>query len=193
MSTPLLITGFEHLRRNWGWFLTLGILLIVLGVIALMYTPAATLGTVLFLGWVMLFSGVVEAVHAFQARRWQGVALHLAGGALGILVGLLVVTHPVAGAVAYTLLFAAFFTVIGVFRFVAALWMRYRSSGWALFDSIVTFFLGIVLWTGLPWSGMWFLGLALGIALLLRGWSTIMFALAVRAVIPAVAEIRRVA
>jgi uncharacterized membrane protein HdeD (DUF308 family) len=177
MSSPALLT---HLHHRWGWFLALGIILIVLGIIALVYTPAATLATVLVLGWLMFFSGIVEAVHAFQARAWTGVLLHVAGGALGIFVGLLVVTHPIAGALAWTLLFASFLTVIGLFRTIAAVWLRYRSWGWALFDGIVTLVLGLMLWAGLPWSGLWFLGFALGIALMLRGWSNVMFAFAIR-------------
>src|SRR5207248_10806627 len=126
MSTPAL---FPQLHHRWGWFLALGILLIVLGTIALVYTPAATLASVLVLGWLMFFSGIVEAVHAFHARGWGGVLLHVAGGALGIFIGLLVVSHPVAGALAWTLLFARFLTVLGLFRLIAAVWLRYRS--WA--------------------------------------------------------------
>ncbi len=182
MSTPGLSADFERLHHRWGWFLTLGILLVVLGIVALVYTLAATIASVLLLGWLMFFSGVVEAVHAFHARGWGGVLLHVAGGALGILIGLLVVTHPVAGALAFTLLFACFFTVIGLFRLVAAIWLRYRSWGWALFDGIVTLVLGLLLWAGMPWSGLWFLGFALGVALILRGWSSIMFSFAVRAI-----------
>ncbi len=176
----IISADLEYLGHRWGWFLVLGMLLIVLGIIALVYTPAATIASVLVLGWLIFLSGILEAVHAFQDRGWGGALLHVVGGVLGILIGLLVVTHPVAGALAWTLLFAAFFTVIGLFRLVAALWLRYRSWGWALFDGIVTLVLGLLLWAGMPWSGFWFLGFALGIALILRGWSTVMFALAAR-------------
>jgi len=182
MSTPALSADFERLHHRWGWFLALGVLLIVLGIVALVYTLAATLASVLVLGWLMFFSGIVEAVHAFHARGWGGVLLHVAGGALGVLIGLLVVTHPVAGALAFTLLFACFLTIIGLFRLVAALWLRYRSWGWAVFDGVVTLVLGVLLWAGMPWAGLWFLGFAIGIALILRGWSTIMFSFAVRAI-----------
>jgi uncharacterized membrane protein HdeD (DUF308 family) len=116
----------------------------------------------------------------------------VAGGALGILIGLLVVTHPIAGALGWTLLFASLLTVIGLFRMIAAISLHYRRWGWAVFDGIVTLVLGLLLWAGLPWSGLWFLGFALGISLILRGWSTGMFAFAVRAV-SHVAPIRRVA
>ena len=90
------------------------------------------------LGWLIVVSGVIEAVHAFRMRKWGGIFLHLVGGILGVLIGLLVVTHPVAGALAWTLLFAAFFTVIGIFRLVAAIRLKFPNWGWAAFDGTVT-------------------------------------------------------
>jgi uncharacterized membrane protein HdeD (DUF308 family) len=99
---------------------------------------------------------------------------------MGVLVGLLVVTHPVAGALAWTLLFAAFFTVIGIFRVIAAAKLKFPLWGWAVFDGVVTALLGLVLWISWPWSGLWFLGFALGVSLILRGWSYIMLSIAAR-------------
>jgi uncharacterized membrane protein HdeD (DUF308 family) len=154
--------------------------MVILGTIALFITPAATLGTVLVLGWLLVVSGIVEAVHSFSVRRWSGIFLHLIGGILGVLVGLLVVTHPVAGALAWTLLFASFFTVIGLFRLVAAIRLKFPNWGWAAFDGAVTLLLGLLLWIDWPGSGIWFLGFAVGISLLLRGWSYVMFAIAIR-------------
>lgn len=118
----------------------------------------------------------------FRHADGGGVLLHVAGGALGIFIRLLVATHPVAGALAWTLLFASFFTVIGLFRIIAAVWLRYRTWRWAVFDGAVTLVLGLLIWADMPWSGLWFLGFALGIALLLRGWSSVMFAVAVRGI-----------
>lgn len=120
-TLPKVFGFFDFPNDKWGWFLVLGILLIVLGAVALVFTPAATLASVLILGWLMFLSGIVEGIDAFHARRWSGVLLHVAGAVLGILVGLLVVTEPLAGALAFTLLFACFFTVIGLFRIIAAI------------------------------------------------------------------------
>jgi len=109
-------------------------------------------------------------------------------------VGLLVAIHPVAGALAWTLLFASFFTVIGIFRIVAAVRLKFPLWGWAVFDGAVTTLLGLILWVSWPWSGLWFLGVALGVSLILRGWSYVMLAIAARSLSAVKGpEIKRVA
>jgi uncharacterized membrane protein HdeD (DUF308 family) len=193
VTTPLFL-DIENLRHRWGWLLALGILMVLLGTLAFVIAPAATLGTVLVLGWLLVVSGVLEAIHAFRVRRWGGLFLHLIGGVLGIFIGLLVVTHPVAGALAWTLLFASFFTAIGLFRLISALSLRFPNWGWAVFDGIITLGLGVLLWANWPWSGLWFLGVAVGISLVLRGWSYVMFALAIHSLRERVpVEVRRAA
>jgi uncharacterized membrane protein HdeD (DUF308 family) len=181
-ATNLLPAEIENLHHKWGWILLLGIALICLGTIALIMTPVATVAAVLVLAWLMLASGVFEIIHAFRVHRWGGMFLHLIGGIVGILVGLLIVTHPVAGALAWTLLFASFFTVIGIFRIITAVRLRFANWGWAVFDGAVTLALGLLVWAQWPWSGIWFLGLSLGVTLLLRGWSYVMLGIAVRSI-----------
>lgn len=194
MATNPLLFESEIIRPRWGWLLALGILMIILGTVALFLIPAATIGMALLLGWVLVFSGIIELIHAFRVKQWGGLFLHLIGGILGILVGLLVVTHPVAGAAAWTLLFASFLTVIGLFRLITAISLRFPKWGWAVFDGIISLALGILLWAQWPWSGLWFLGLAVGISLILRGWSYVMFAVAIHSVYPAMpVEVRRAA
>lgn len=194
MSTSLMFFGTEQLRREWGWLLALGIVMVVLGTIALFIMPAATVGTVLVLGWLLVVSGIVEMVHAFRVRRWGGLFLHLIGGILGVLIGLLVITHPLVGAMAWTLLFASFFTVIGLFRLITAIRLKFPRWGWAVFDGAITLGVGILLWIEWPVAALWFLGLAVGVSLILRGWSYIIFSLAIHNLSAAVpVEIRRAA
>jgi len=80
----------------------------------------------------------------------------------------------------WTLLFASFLTIMGLFRLIAAISLKFPHWGWAVFDGIVTLGLGILLWADWPWSGLWFLGLSVGISLVLRGWSYVMFAISIR-------------
>ncbi len=192
VTTPLL-SGVETLRRHWGWLLALGIVLILLGIWALALLPITTVAAVLILGWVMVISGVVEAIHAFRVRGWGGVFLHLVGGVLGIVVGLLIVTNPLAGALVWTLLFASLFVVVGAFHTISAIRLKFPNWGWAVFDGLVTLALGVLLWVHWPTSALWFLGLAVGVSLILRGWSYVMFAVAIRSLVPGLGEARRAA
>ncbi|MFZ3341085.1 MAG: HdeD family acid-resistance protein [Terriglobales bacterium] len=192
MATNALVLEFRDLRHKWGWLLALGICMVILGTIALILSPAATLGTVLVLGWLLVISGVIETIQAFRVRKWAGIFLHLIGGVLGVLVGLLIVTHPLAGALVFTLLLASFFTVIGIFRLVTAIHLKFPHWGWAALDGAVTLVLGIMLWIDWPGSGLWFLGFAVGVSLLFRGWSYVMFAFAVRS-LPVPVAVRQAA
>jgi len=192
MHTSLLLMDVENLRHKWVWLLTLGIVMVILGTIAMIVTPAATLASVLILSWLLVFSGIAETIYAFQIHKWGGLFFHLIGGILGIFIGLLAVTHPVAGALAWTLLFASFLTVIGFFRLVAAISLKFPNWGWAVFDAVVTAGLGLLLWAEWPWSGLWFLGVALGVSLILRGWSYVMFAVAIHR-LPGSTQLRQAA
>ena len=189
MTTTPLFLQVHELRRHRGWLLALGIILMVLGVLAIADTMIATLAAVLVLGWVMVISGVVEAIHAFRVHGWGGMFLHLIGGVLGVLIGLLVVTNPLIGALGFTLLFAALFTVVGLFRTVAAIELKFPRWGWAVFDGLVTLALGILIWVHWPSTAAWFLGLALGVSLILRGWTYVMFSAAMR-VLPSAVDVR---
>ena len=62
MGTVAPLTGLERIRKSWGWFLALGLVLVVLGGIALAFIPAATLGSVFVLGWLMFGSGILEGI-----------------------------------------------------------------------------------------------------------------------------------
>jgi uncharacterized membrane protein HdeD (DUF308 family) len=91
-----------------------------------------------------------------------------------------------------TLLFASFLTVIGLFRLLTAVRLKFPRWGWAAFDGGITLLLGFLVWAGWPWSAVWFLGMSVGISLLLRGWSYVMLALAIRS-IPVPGEFPRAA
>lgn len=106
----------ERVSPRRGFALAFGILVILLGIAAFFVAPAATVGTVFVLGWLMIISGIIEDIHAFYLRRWSGVFPHLIASVLGVLIGLLIVTHPLAGALTLTLLFAAFLCIVGLFR-----------------------------------------------------------------------------
>jgi uncharacterized membrane protein HdeD (DUF308 family) len=162
-----------ELREHRGWFVALGILFVILGIVAIVAAFAATLATVLFFGVLMLLAGVVQVVHAISATKWRGFLLHLLGGILYLGIGGLIVYDPVGGAVALTLFLAAFFLVAGVMKLVLGI---YAESGWFALNGIVDLLLGGFVWMGWPETGTWVIGLFLGIELVLAGISLILVA-----------------
>src|SRR5262245_60877541 len=98
------VAGPEELKRNWGWFLGVGIALVVLGVIALGASVLVTLVSVELFGWLLLVSGIISAGHAFWRRQWAGFFMELFLGLLYLIVGLMVIANPAESAAALTLL-----------------------------------------------------------------------------------------
>jgi len=187
MSTngfPYFLSGvaedLQELRRNWGWFLVLGIALIVLGVGAIGSAFVATLATVMTFGILVLAGGCVEIISSIWARRWGGFFLHLLAGILYVVIGFLMVTRPLAAAAGLTLMLAALFFVGGMFRIIAALSHRFHGWGWVLVNGIITLVLGVMIWQDWPEAAFWVIGMFLGIDLVFAGMSWVMLGMAVR-------------
>ncbi|HZQ47373.1 MAG TPA: DUF308 domain-containing protein [Verrucomicrobiae bacterium] len=174
------MNGYDEVRRNSGWFVGLGVALIILGMIAIAMAVLTTLISVMVFGWLLLIGGIVQCVHAFWVRPWSGLLLQLLVGALNIIVGLLIVANPGASALALTLLMAAFFIVGGLFRIITAVREHLPSRGWALFSGIINILLGILIWTQWPASAFWVIGLFIGIDLVFTGWWFITMSLMAR-------------
>ena len=177
-----IVAGIEEARGSWGWFLFLGILFILLGVICITGEIATTLITILVLGWFLMLSGVVELVHAFRVRTWGGFALYLLGALLRGFTGYVLIRYPGAGAVAITLIIAFFFIVGGVFRAVGAAALRLPQWGWTVLSGVVSLVLGVALLAQMPVSAVWFIGVVIGVDLIMEGISLIGLATALHRV-----------
>ena len=180
MEQAMQLTGAGELKRSWGWYLALGIALIVLGMIALGSALVMTIASVFFFGWILIVAGVMEVIHAFWHKRWGGFFLDLLTGVLYVVVGWMMVTNPKESALLLTLIIAMFLLFEGVFRIVAALTARYPHSGWVLFNGVISLLLGFSIWQRWPYSGLWVIGLFVGIEMLFNGWSLVMLSFASR-------------
>jgi uncharacterized membrane protein HdeD (DUF308 family) len=139
-----------------------------------------TLATMVFVGWLMIVCGVMEAAHACSCKGWGGFFIDLLTGILYVVVGFMVVANPGATAVALTLLIAMFLIFGGSFRIVVALVVRFQNWGWLLLHGVVNLLLGMAIWRQWPLSGLWIIGLFVGIDMLLNGWSLVMLGLAAK-------------
>jgi uncharacterized membrane protein HdeD (DUF308 family) len=174
-------TAPGEFRSRWGWFVALGILMIVAGFIALMSVFLATVVSVLFVGWMMIFSGVVEIVHGFQMKQWGRFFLWMIIGALYVLGGVFAIMNPVLASAYLTLVLGVFLIVAGVIRIVLAMQMRSGSSwAWVALSGVVTLLLGAIIVMHWPVSSLYTLGLFLGIDLVIAGVSWLTAGLAFR-------------
>lgn len=189
MATSALQFDPAELRHDWKWFLVLGILLIIVGILALGAAVIATLISVVFLGWLLVLGGIMQIIAAFAVReRHHHLFLQLLLGILSVVVGFLLVRDPASGAITLTLILAVYFVVSGAFRIGASIGRQYANWGWQLFSGIVTFVLGVMIWWQLPGIALWFLGFAVGIDMILHGWSWITMSLIARRAVPATLE-----
>ena len=156
--SSLASVGVEELKKKWGWFLALGILLIIGGTAAVGSAFLMTVFSMFLLGWLMIGGGVLEAIHAFGCKKWSGFFIDLLTGLLYVVVGFMVVANPGATAVALTLLIAMFLIFGGIFRVVVALIVRYQNWGWLLLHGVVNLLLGTAIWKQWPLSGTWVIG-----------------------------------
>jgi len=181
ISENMAENAMENLKGKWGWFLTLGILMLILGFCALSMPFVAALASVLFLGWLLIFGGVIQGIHAFGQKHWGGLFWQLLIGVLYLLIGVMLLVEPLRSVMALTLLLAIFFVVEGIFRIITAFRLKPKQNwGWILVNGIVTLILGALIWAEWPSAAVWAIGLLVGIDLIFGGWSIVMIAMAAR-------------
>jgi uncharacterized membrane protein HdeD (DUF308 family) len=173
----------QSIREHWVLFLIEGIVLVVLGLLAIIIPPIATIAVTIFLGWLFLISGVVGLVTTFWARHAPGFWWSLLSAALAIAVGIVLLAWPVSGAVSLTLLLIVFFTIEGVVTIMYALEHKKDLSGrwgWMLTSGIIDLILAAIILAGLPGTAAWALGLLVGINMLFGGTALIAMAMHAR-------------
>jgi uncharacterized membrane protein HdeD (DUF308 family) len=179
--TPLVPgAGIEEVRKHSTWFLVIGIALVILGMVAIGYTVEMTMVSVMFLGWLLVVAGLFQVVHGFTRRQWGGFFVNLLGGALYAVAGVVMVANPARAAVILTLLIAIVLIVAGLFRLFIALSTSLHHRGWLILNGAISIVLGIMIWDAWPVSGLWVIGLFIGIDMIFDGWTEIMLALSAR-------------
>src|SRR5271157_405547 len=172
-SQTLAILMPPELVHYWGWFLAFGIGLVALGVAAVARAFTATIASMLFFGWLLVIAAAIEIVQAVMVGHWAGFFHHLIGAILFGVMGLLLVTRPVISAEAVTFVMAIFF-LIGSFVIALPGW------GWQAADGVITIILGALVLAQWPASGLWVIGLFIGIDLIFYGCAWIALALGLR-------------
>jgi uncharacterized membrane protein HdeD (DUF308 family) len=163
--------------HNWGWFLAFGIILMLLGIAAVVRAVTATVASMVFFGWLLLFSGIIEFVHAFMVGKWAGFFLHILVAFLFGITGALMVFRPVISAEAVTFVMSVFFLVAGLYQLFASMWSHLPGWGWQAVNGAISAIMGVLLLMQWPASGLWVVGLFVGIDLIFYGWAWIALAI----------------
>lgn len=173
------MNNVEAVQKNWGWFLFLGIILIIAGTAAIFAPTYAGLGLTLLLGWILVFAGGFQIIHSFGSKGWGAFFWRFLGGLLYLAAGITLLVYPLKGMLTLTLLLAILLVVQGIFRIIGAFQFRHVSAwGWVLVGGLLSLALGLMIYFQWPYSGLWILGLFLGIDLIFAGWTWVMLAVA---------------
>ena len=171
------------LHQHWKLYLGEGILLLILGLIAIVIPPLATLAVTILFGWLFLLSGIIGLITTFWMRSAPGFWWSLASAALAILAGGYLLAQPIAGALSLTVVLIAFFIIEGIASIMFAIDHRGELSGqWGfmLVSGIVDLVLSVMLIAGLPSTAVWALGLLVGINMVFGGMALVAMALHAR-------------
>ena len=166
-----------------GW----GIVMILLGVLALFLPLATGIGVSIAVAWIIVFGGIAYVASAFAARGAGSFLWRLLIGAVYILGGLYLAFNPGLALASLTLAMAVMFFMEGVLETV--MFFQFRTlpgSGWFLFDGLVTLFLAYLIWRPWPGSSIWAIGTILGINLITSGFTRLMYSVAARRTLEAV-------
>jgi uncharacterized membrane protein HdeD (DUF308 family) len=170
----------EGLREFRVLLIGMGIALMILGTVAIGSSFIATYATVLVFGMLLLLAAILQVFTAFWGRTWRGCFLHLLAGVLYFIAGVFMIENPIAAAAGLTLLVAACLLVGGILRIVLSVAERFDGWRWMLLNGLVSLLLGVSIWRQWPLSGLWVIGLFVGIEILFSGLSWLMLGLAVR-------------
>ena len=160
----------ETVRRHSLWYLVQGALMVLGGILALVYPIVSSVAVVLFLGWILILSGIVQGFSLVGAKDVPHFWLQLVSVVLSVIVGVLFIRHPGESLLTLTLLLIVFFMVEGFSKLIFALTIRpFPNWGWVLASGGIGILLSFYLWANLPVTAIWLLGVLIGIQLICEG------------------------
>jgi len=181
-------TVLGGIKRASGWSIALGVLIILLGIIAIMAPLVAGVVAVSILGWTAIFGGMAQIFYAFQAHSGGRTILELVLAVVYLVAGIYLISNPVAGLVTLTLFLGSLLVVYGAIAVLLAFqWRPSQGWGWVLFDAIVTALLGLMIIAHWPVNSAWVIGTLFGISILSSGISRLMVSLGIRKAASAIA------
>lgn len=168
----------EDMQKSSGHIIGSGALLLLMGVFAMGSPLVAGLSLAMMIGIMLIIGGVGELYFAFKAGK--GI-FAFALGVLTVVIGGYMVSRPGAALVSLTIFLALYLIFSGIFEVMMAFQFRpVKGWGWALFSGILSMLFGIMIWNQFPLSGIWAVGILIGVRLFSNGLTLLMLGLAAR-------------
>ncbi|WP_308720041.1 HdeD family acid-resistance protein [Komagataeibacter xylinus] len=169
------------LTQRWPLFVGLGAISFGLGIMAWVDALAVSLASTILFGVLLFVAGTVQLVHAFVVRDWSGRLMSIAGGALYILAGTMMMEEPSTGSMVITLFISACLVISGIARIIMAFQQRGLQGWWfILLGGLISLLVGVCLYVTLPWSGLWLIGTFIAVELIAAGIGWVQFGFALR-------------
>jgi uncharacterized membrane protein HdeD (DUF308 family) len=175
-----------HPVNRWTWTMACGVILLLAGIFCLAAPGFTTAAIAVLIGWILLFTGIASVVLGFRShgsqKRWSEILYGLAS----ILVGLLVIVDPAAGAATLVLFIAVWLIWRGMVSFGAG---RVAgpgpTRGMLLGIGAVDWLLALLLLLSWPFPAVQMLGVFVGLSLVLGGAATMLAAWQLRGTVAA--------
>lgn len=161
-----------------------GVIAIILGILAMLTPAAAGTSVLLVVGVLVLAGGIARIIWAFGSGSVGKGLLMFALGVLTLLCGIAILANPLFASGLLTIVLAIYFVLDGIVEVVAGFKRKPGSGwGWMLFGGLVSILLGVFIWRQFPLSGMWAIGIFLGVKLFFVGLIMVMAGSTVRSVL----------
>jgi uncharacterized membrane protein HdeD (DUF308 family) len=179
MGTPTLDPEVRvGLQRSWKALMAIGVLAIFIGCIAILVPAVASVGTAIFIGWILVIAGAFLVAGAFMAHSIGSVILRLIWALLTVIVGLWLIVEPHNGTLTLTLVLGIYFLFMGLTRIAVAFAARGKEgAGLVGLSGVAGLLIGILVLAKFPSSADWAIGLLVGIDLIFAGWTLVSVAL----------------
>ena len=175
-------------REHSTFFIVEGVILVLLGALAIFLPLFATITITIIVGWIFLASGIIGLITTFGMRGVPGFWWSLVSALIAIGAGVVLLMQPITGALSLTLILIVFFVVEGIAGIIYALEHRRELSGrweWVLVSGIIDLVLAGILFAGLPGTAAWAIGLLVGINMIMGGVALVAIAVHARSALPA--------
>jgi uncharacterized membrane protein HdeD (DUF308 family) len=160
----------EALQRGRRRLTIAGALALILGVIAIVVPAVASVGTAIFIGWILVLASGFQFMDALAVQHQTRRALRLLLAVLTFAFGLYLLVAPLSGTFTLTVMLVIWFIATGTARLVIGLAeLGFPGAGMVVFRGVLGLILGILIAEQLPSSANWAIGLLVGIDLIFSG------------------------